>query len=102
MYYIGITIRGEEAFSCSDIKHENGILYVRKGLKPEDLLVPAHELESFKGKVRRLDINLYNRLNDNFGLHQMDESKEKPVSVIRLKLKPKLKAKLKLNLKPVV
>jgi hypothetical protein len=95
MYYIGITIRGEEAFSCSDIKHENGILYVRKGLKPEDLLVPAHELESFKGKVRRLDINLYNRLNDNFGLHQIEDSKafdilckEKPV--IRLKLKPQV------------
>ena len=95
MYYIGITIRGEEAFSCSDIKHENGILYVRKGLKPEDLLVPAHELESFKGKVRRLDINLYNRLNDNFGLHQMYELKEKPKPepVIRLKLKPKPKPK---------
>ena len=96
MYYIGITIRGEEAFSCSDIKHENGILYVRKGLKPEDLLVPAHELESFKGKIRRLDINLYNRLNDNFGLHSNSNafdilSKEKPV--IRLKLKLKLKPK---------
>ena len=93
MYYIGITIRGEEAFSCSDIKHENGILYVRKGLKPEDLLVPAHELESFKGKIRRLDINLYNRLNDNFGLHSNSNafdtlSKEKPV--IRLKLKPQV------------
>lgn len=89
MYYIGITIRGEEAFSCSDIKHENGILYVRKGLNPEDLLVPAHELESFKGKIRRLDINLYNRLNDNFGLHSNSNAfksvlcKEKPV--IRLK-----------------
>jgi hypothetical protein len=88
-YYIGITIRGSHPSCLTDIKHENGILYVRKGSTPEELLVPAHELESFKSKIRRLDIDVYNRLNDDFGMHRLagepGTTKEKPI--IRLKKK---------------
>lgn len=70
MYYIGITVNSDARhLACINLPYENGIIYVRKGTKPEDLLVPAHELESFKGKIRRLDLNIYNQLNDDFGLH---------------------------------
>jgi hypothetical protein len=71
MFYLGITVMDggqHEAFICN-LPYENGIIYVRKGLNPEDLLIPAHELESFKGKIRRVDIRLYNQLNDDFGVH---------------------------------
>ena len=82
MYYIGITVNADACqtysreLACLNIPYENGIMYVRKGTKPEDLLVPAHELESFKGKIRRLDLNIYNQLNDDFGLHVSSRSKK--------------------------
>ena len=51
------------------LTENKGIIYARKGETPESLLIPRHELEAIRGFIRRLPIEVYNRLNDDFGVH---------------------------------
>jgi hypothetical protein len=72
MYYIGITINTALNLNLTvnlKLNYENGIIYIRKGTTAESLLIPAWELEAFKGNIRRLPKEIYDALNDDLGFH---------------------------------
>ena len=77
--YIGITVNlsvlPDDCLNGTGLKFDKiaetkGIIYVRKGNTPESLLIPGYELEATKGFIRRLPIEVYNLLNDDFGMHR--------------------------------
>jgi hypothetical protein len=78
--YIGITVnltvfpvdslRGT-GLEFEMIKPGIGIIYVRKGNTAEQLLIGAQDLECIKGHIRRLPIDIYDQLNDDFGYHEI-------------------------------
>jgi hypothetical protein len=76
--YIGITVNltvlptgclDGTNLSFDKLTDSNGIIYARKASHTESLLIPAYELETIKGFIRRLPIEVYNLLNDDFGVH---------------------------------
>lgn len=77
--FLGITIRAEpgqgaDGFWTSDtLKIETygkgKIIYAKKSNNRTDLLLQSHELETIKGYIRRLPHELYDLLNDDFGIH---------------------------------
>jgi hypothetical protein len=93
MFYIGITVKGDKVdkgdkdkgdkdkgdkdkgdeeityLQNTGLYFENGIIYARKGTTAESLLIPSWELETIKGHIRRLPLEIYQRLNDDFGVH---------------------------------
>ena len=78
--YLGITINTTklpENTNIFNFKFEKygsiGIIYARKSSDKTDLLLQSHELESIKSYIRRLPIEIYTLLNDDFGIHYEDE-----------------------------
>jgi hypothetical protein len=73
MYYIGISVNLSDIpmkmLNNTDLKYEQGLIYARKGNTTKDLIMQKHELETIKGKIRRLPSSIYDFLNDDFGLH---------------------------------
>ena len=76
--YIGITVNLSvlpdgyltgTLLKFDKLAEDKGIIYARKGNTPESLLIPGYELEAIKGFIRRLPIEVYNLLNDDFGVH---------------------------------
>lgn len=84
MFYIGITIKGgtvkggTEYLNNTGLYFENGIIYARKGTTAESLLIPSRELETIKGHIRRLPLDIYQQLNDDFGVHE-HQSRMRPI-----------------------
>jgi hypothetical protein len=85
MLYVGITcninIVDTACLKGTGLCYEHGIIYARKGADPQSLLIPAWELETIKGNIRRLPKEIYDNLNDDFGFH----SKVKPRLILKNK-----------------
>jgi hypothetical protein len=87
MFYIGISVNlpfiSQECLANTGLRFENGIIYARKGNTAKSLLMTSAELETTKGYIRRLPLEIYDRLNDDFGLHTV-KIKSRPTITKRI------------------